>query len=135
MAGTAEDRAGTVLHQYEVGDVKRNRLAVDERVANAKSGIEAFFLGFLDVRFAGAHSVALLDEGGELGIVRRNFGGNRMVCRDGAERHAEDRIVSRRIDLEGVVPAFVLEADVRAFRTADPVLLHQSNTVRPALEL
>ena len=43
VRGTAEDRARAVVHQNEIGDVDRQRRAVDDRMLHAHAGVEPFF--------------------------------------------------------------------------------------------
>jgi hypothetical protein len=65
MGRAAEDRAGAVVHQDEVGDVDRQLPVVVEGVADAQARVEAALLGLLDLLLGRAEMLALLDEGGE----------------------------------------------------------------------
>ena len=49
VAGTAEDRAGAVLHQHEVGGIDRQRLARDQRMPGQQRQLVAELLGGLDL--------------------------------------------------------------------------------------
>ena len=98
----AEDRARAIFHQHEIRDIDRQRRAGPERVARAQAGVEALFLGGLEHRLARPHAVAFGDEGGEAGIAARQFLGERMVGREGAEGGAEQRIGPGGEDLEPV---------------------------------
>jgi hypothetical protein len=64
----AEDGAGAVFHQHEIGDVDRQLPVRVERVLRLEAGVEALLLGRLDLGLAGADALALGDEGGELRI-------------------------------------------------------------------
>ena len=132
MARAAEDRAGAVFHEHEVGDVDRQRGVVLERVADREAGIMAALLGALDGLLAGAHAVALGDERGQRRIARGELIGQRVVRRNRAERRAEDGVVARREDLEPVVAADHLEEHAQAFRAADPAFLHKPYAIGPA---
>ena len=83
--------------------------------------------------------LALGDEGGELGIFRGGRSGQRMVGRQRHELGAEQSVRPRGENLQ---LGFLVrrrrriehEADQQPFRAADPVLLHQLDLVRPAVE-
>ena len=61
-----------------------------------------------------------------------------MVCRHGDEGCAIQRIWAgcKHLDIRNAAGAAIaqFEAHARAFGPADPVLLHQPNTVRPAIK-
>ena len=83
--------------------------------------------------------VALLDEGRELRVLRGRRLRQRMVGRDRHELGAEQRVGPRGEDLELALAVrrrrrIEREADQQAFRAADPVLLHQPDFFRPAVE-
>ena len=135
----AEDGAGAVVHQDEVGDVDRQRPILVERVDSADAGVEALLLRRLQLGDGGAHVAALLAEGGErrVGLGRRL--GQRMVRRERHERGAEQRVGARRVDLDlrlalGRRLLVEREADQQAFGAADPVGLHQAHLLRPLVE-
>ena len=96
----AEDRAGAVIHQDEVGDVDRQRPIRIERMDGLDAGVEALLLGGLDDLLRGAVALALGDELGERRILRRRRRRQRMVRRDRHELGAEQRVVARGEDLE-----------------------------------
>ena len=100
MGRTAENGAGAVVHQHEIGHIDRQSLAVDQGLQGLQAGGEALLLGGFQRRFAGAHAVAFGDEVGQVGIVRGQFGGQRMIGGDGAERRAEQGVGPRRIDFQ-----------------------------------
>ena len=63
----------------------------------------------------------------------------RMIRRDRHELRAEQRVRPRRENLELALAVrrrrrIEREADQQAFRAADPVLLHQPDFFRPAVE-
>ena len=139
MRRAAEDGAGAVIHQDEVGDVDGELPVRVERMHRADAGIEAHLLGGVDRLLRGAHVVALRDEGGERGVLRRRRGRQRMIRRQRHELGAEQSVRPRGEDLQFALAAggrfgIEHEADQQAFRTADPVLLHQPDLVRPAVE-
>ena len=70
----AEDGAGAVIHEHEIGHVQRHFMPV-ERMDDFNAGIEAFFLGLFDGFFAGAGAFAIGDELGQFGIGCRQFCG------------------------------------------------------------
>ncbi len=83
--------------------------------------------------------MALLDEGGELRILRRRGSGERMIGRDRHELGAEQSVGARRENLQFALAVrhgrgIEREADQQAFGAADPVLLHQLHFVGPAVE-
>ena len=139
MRRAAEDGAGAVIHQDEVGDIDRQRPVRVERMHRLDAGVEAHLLGGVDGFLRRAHVVAVFDELGEVGIVLRHRGGQRMIRRQRHELGAEDGVRPRGEDLELALAAgrglgIEREADQQAFRTADPVLLHQPDLVRPTVE-
>ena len=135
MRRAAEDRAGAVLHQHEIGDIDRNTPALVERMHRLETGRIAALLGGLDDRLAGAHAVAFGDERGEIRVVLGEAQRQRMVRRERQERGAEQRVLPGREDLDALVLPGDREEDARAFRAADPVLLHQPHALRPAVEV
>ncbi len=62
MRRTAENRAGPVIHQHEIGDIDRQQPSVVEGVNDLEAGVEALFLRRLDRRDRRAHLVAFVDE-------------------------------------------------------------------------
>ncbi len=137
MRRAGEDRARAVVHQHEVRDIDRQRLSLDEGMARLEPGVEAHLVGRLDRFFRGTDAVAFADEVLQSGIVRREYLRQRVMRRERAEARAVERVGPRREDFElAVVARRVLEfeEDARAFRTADPVLLHQPDLFRPALQ-
>ena len=139
MRGTAENRAGAVFHQNEIGDIDRQGLAVDERVAHAQPGIEPDFFRLLDGGFRRAETAAFVDKGGQRLIALSQFAGQGMFGRDCAETGAEDRIRPGGVDFQPVRGDFRglpvhLERDAQPFRPADPVRLHQADFFWPAVQ-
>ena len=140
MRRAAEDGAGAVFHQDEVGDVDRQRPGRIERMHGADAGVEAHLLGGVDSFLRRADVLALFDEGGELRVFLRGRLRQRMVRRERHELGAEQGVWPRREDFQ---LAFAVrhrrrvehEADQQAFGAADPVFLHQPDLVRPAVEV
>ena len=96
----AEDGAGAVLHQNEIGDIDRQLPVGIERMHRPDAGVEAHLLGGVDRRLRGAHLLALLDEGGELRIFRSGGRGQRMIGRQRHELGAEQSVRPRGEDLQ-----------------------------------
>ena len=96
----AEDGAGAVVHQHEIGDVDRQRLAVAEGMGDREAGVVAHLLGGLDRLGAGAAAVALRDEGGEPGVLGGERARQRMVGRERDEARAEQRVGAGGEDLD-----------------------------------
>ena len=136
----AEDGAGAVVHEDEIGDVDRQLPRRVERVERRDAGVEAHLLGGIDLGLRGAAVPAFLDECGKLRILLCRRGGKRMIGRERHEFRAEQRVRPRGEDLE---LGFALrrrlrierEADQQPLGAADPVLLHQPHFLRPAFEL
>ena len=123
MRRTAEDRAGTIVHQHEIGDEHRQQDRRVERVDDAQAGVVAAFLGALDVGGRGARRAAFGDEIGQRRVGRGTLGGERMIGGEGSEARAEQRVGARGEDVERAA-ARDLERKPQPLRLADPVLLH-----------
>ena len=135
----AEDGAGAVFHQNEIGDVNGELPRRVERMQRLDAGVEAHLLGGVDRRLRGAHLLAVGDERRELGIFRRRGKAERMIGRQRHELGAEQSVRPRGENLQlaffiGRGGRIEHEAQRQAFRAADPVLLHQPDFFRPALE-
>ena len=135
----AEDRAGAVVHQDEVGDVDRQLPVRIERMDRLDAGVEALLLRGLDDLLRGAVALALGDEFGERRVLRGRRSGERMVGRDRHEPGAEQGVVARGEDLElalGVRRRLGIEREPhqQPFRAADPVALHDAHLLGPAVE-
>ena len=100
MRRAAEDGAGAVIHEDEIGDIDRQRPVRVERMHGADAGVVAQLLGRLDRLRGRAGAPALLDEGGERRIPRGGGAGERMVGRQRHEAGAEQRVGARRVDVE-----------------------------------
>ena len=108
-------------------------------MACADAGIEAKLLGGVDFGLRGAAMLALRDECGERRIVLRRRGGERMIRRQRHELGAEQRVRPGGEDFKLGLAArracrIEREANQQALGAADPVLLHQPDLVRPAVE-
>ena len=71
------------------------------------------------------------------GIARRHRGGQRMLRRERQERHAEQRVGTRGVDLDALearLPAVQQESQARALAAADPLRLHQPHALGPAIQ-
>ena len=81
MRRAAENRAGAVFHQHEIGDVDRHAPARVERMDRFERGAIAALFGGLDDRLAGAEPVAFGDELGERRVAGGEALGQRMMRR------------------------------------------------------
>ncbi len=131
---TAEDGAGAVLHQHEIGDEDRHPTGLVERMHRLEPGRKAALFRCLDDRFAGAQAIAFGDEGCEVGVALSQTQCQRMVWRYREKRSPVERILPRREDLDALALAHKVEKDARALRAPDPVFLHQADAVGPAFE-
>ena len=59
----AENRAGAIVHQHEIGDIDRQPQPLDERMLGDQTGAIPPFFRLFDRRLAGAERPAFLDEG------------------------------------------------------------------------
>ncbi len=138
MRGAAEDGAGAVIHEHEIGDPDRDAPIGVERMAHGQAGGEAALLGRLDGGGCGSEAAALRDEGGGVRIL---FGqGKRygVLGRQGHEGHAEERVGAGGIDLnlgDALGGLGEREAHAGALAPADPIGLHKAHTLRPAVHL
>ncbi len=135
----AEDGAGAIVHQHEIGNVDRELGRLLERMSDLQPGVIAFLLGALDVLGRRAHAMAFVDEFLQRLVLLRQFCCQRMIGRDGEKRHAEDGVRPGGEHLQLLEAfrqclAFDSEAHQQAFGFADPVALHQPHLVRPAIE-
>ena len=138
MGRTAENRAGAVFHEHEIGHIDGYLAALQEGMLGHQRGPVAFLLGPLHGFLAGPHAVAFGDEGSQGGIIGGAFLGQGMVGRQGAEGGAEDRVVAGGEDLETVAAQArrvgQVEPHTQALGAPDPVLLHEPHPVGPALQ-
>ena len=139
MRRAAENGAGAVVHQNKVRHIDRQLPVRIERMQRADAGIEAELLGGVDVGLRGAAMPALVDEGGELRIFLRCRRRERMIGRHRHELGAKQGVRPRGEDFQlafAVRCGFRIEREThqQAFRAADPVLLHQPDFFRPAVE-
>ena len=128
------DRAGAVLHQHVVGDVHRQRLAVDgvgdgapERHARLRlAGVAAQLL------VGGQRAVDVVGDCVLLTRPLRQAQDVGVLGRHDEERRTEQRVRPRRehrvVDLQLVAG----EDDLRALRAPDPVALHRLDVLGPA---
>ncbi len=130
----AENGAGAVFHQHEIGDIDRHLPRRIERVDGLERGAVAALLGRLDDGFAGAEPVAFGDELGEPRVVRGEALCQRMVRRQRQERGAVERVGAGREHLDRRVLPGNPEQHAGALGAADPVLLHQPDALGPAVE-
>ena len=138
MRRAAEDGAGAVFHQNEIGDQHGKLAAVDHRVSHPQSGVEALLLLRLQLGCAGAVMMALVDERGSAGIFLGDGFRQWMIRGDGDEARAVERIRAGGEHLDQVMTvrcaADRLEPDEQPLGAPDPVGLHQPDLLGPALE-
>ena len=79
VRGAAEDRAGAVFHQHEIGDVNRQLFPVDKRMQGANAGFITQLFSGLDRNFAGPQALAFGDECCGLGVGFRDGQRQRVV--------------------------------------------------------
>jgi hypothetical protein len=121
-------RAGAVVHQHEVGDVDRQRLAGD-RVQRAQAGVHAalglgFQLGFGDAAVA-EFSMKAASAGSRFAALRqRMFGG------DADEGDAHQRVGARGEHRQRRRRCRRRERELQAFAAPDPVALHRASPRR-----
>ena len=127
MAGAAEDRAGAVIHQHEVGDIERQKpVRIAERMARFDAGVVALLFGLLDVPGAGARAPALLDETPQLGsrsASARASGWSADMAQNDAPKRVSWRVVksSMRLIADAVRHVGQLEPHAHALGAPDPV--------------
>ncbi len=144
----AHHRAVAVAHEDVVGDPHLDRL-VGQRVGDEEAGGQALLvvalrLALRRLDLAGA-ALGLLarpapDRLGERRVAGGRVARQRMLGRDGAERHAHDRVGARGedeqlavLDRPSVGAADVVqEGEAHAVALADPVLLHRLDALGPA---
>ncbi len=68
------------------------------------------------------------------GFSAATCGGDRVFGRDGQEGHAEQGVGAGGVDLDRLRAAVQAEDHPRAFRSADPVGLHEADAFGPAVE-
>ena len=138
MAGAAEDGAGAVFHQHEVGGIDRHGLVRHQRMPGEQRQLVADLLRGLDLGRGGAGLAAFGDEALQARIRFGQFGDQRMLGRQRREGSAIERVGPRGEDfqLAAICTRQVgeLPEDARAAALADPVGLHQAHLLRPALE-
>jgi hypothetical protein len=138
MRRAAEDGAGAVVHQHEVGDVDRQRPARVDRMLRADAGVEAELLGLLDASCAVPMRRHSSMKAASFRHSSRPRPWRADDRRDRHEARAEQRVRPRREDLEFVrCPGAVLPTSSK--RSAGPrsgrsSSLHQAHLVRPAVE-
>ena len=138
-ARTAEDRAGAVFHQHEIGDPHREGHVLQERVPHPQPGVVALLLRRFD------HRLATCPCGGIRRRTRRPSGRAppprptadaparapgttcRTACRDAWYRPRRPRC--RAVGLPSSS-----EGQPRALAAADPLRLHQPHALGPAIQ-
>jgi hypothetical protein len=152
VSGASEDRAGAVFHQDEVGDVYRQLPGRIERMHGLDAGIEALLFSGVDHLLRGALTLNVGDKFREFWIGLGSRDRQRMIRCDRHELGTEQRIGTRgenfqvpEITQEQISVSFdlcrrvalsrQLETNEQAFRAADPIVLHEPDFLRPAIQL
>ena len=139
MRRAAEDGAGAVFHQHEIGDIDRQLPARIEGMDRLQAGVVALLLHGLQGFGRRRRLAAFLDERRSPGSVwpasspaRGWSGGDRHEggAEQGVGPGGEDLLSAPSTDFE---PASLKKARA-PFGAADPVLLHQPHLGRPALQ-
>ena len=133
MRRTAEYRAGAVTHEHEIRHIDRQFPRRIEGMRGRQTRVVSHLLGSLDGGFCGSDTPAFRDEGNQLRIAFRQFLRKRMIRRQRDEARTEQRIGpgGEHFDFGAVRQ---IEREAHAFRTSDPVLLHELNFFRPPLQ-
>ena len=79
MRGTAENRAGAVLHQNKIGDIDRHMPALIEYMLRLEAGVVAELFGGFNRDFGCAAAVAFGNKARKLRIFFRQFCRERMI--------------------------------------------------------
>ena len=137
MGRAAEDRAGAVIHQDEVGDIDGQFGGGIKRVTHAQAGVMPELLGLFDGLGGGAALSAFGTEGRYGVVLGFQFLGDGMIRRDADETCAQKRVGAGRVDFDAVVTADRIhqtEGELQAARLADPVFLHQAHLGGPIIK-
>ena len=139
MRRAAEDGARAVVHQHEVGDPDRQGPAGQKGMVDGEAGVMAALLRLLDGGLRRRAALAVLDEGGGLGVGLGRQRRERVVGGDGQEACAEQGVGTGGVDLQSLSEPFRRgvgkgELQTQAPGPADPVFLHQPHLVRPAVQ-
>ena len=139
MGGAAENGAGSIFHEHEVGDVDRYLPIGIEGMGDAHAGVETLLLGCLQRGHRSAHAPTLGDEGRELRISLGHLGRQRMIRGHRHEAGAKERVRAGGVDLKlGLARRrrcrIDSEPNQKPLGAPNPVLLHQPNLFRPAIE-
>jgi len=131
VRGDAENRAGAVIHEDEVGHIYRY-FASQQRVRGFKARIEAELFGLFDGDFGGAAGLARGKKFFEFGFIAREFLTHGMVGRQRHEGCAEERVGARGEDFDLFFGADDVPFELQALGFSDPVFLHDADFFRPA---
>ena len=137
MGGAAEDRAGAIVHQDEIGDVDGQFPRGVKGVAHAQPGVKAQLLGLFDGLLGGAALAGQRAERGDIGVGGFKRLGNRVVGRDADETCAHQRVGAGGIDLHlgmAMRRGHHVEGELQPARTADPIGLHRLDLGGPVIK-
>ena len=134
------NRAFAITHQHIVGDPHRDKLA-GEGVHHMQAGRQTFLLHGGDIRLHGAAASTLVDEGLQRRILRSRSECERMLGGYRHEGHTEEGVDARREYFERSIACHQRarivgkrETNLGAFAATDPVGLHRTHALRPAVE-
>ena len=136
MGRHRHDCAGTVLHEYEVGDVHGNGL-VRRRIRHVGTSEAALLFIVLGAAARFVLVAHLKHELGHLLVTVRALGklqGERMLGSQTHERHPEKGVRSRGKHIDGFESrhrSLEGKCDSRPAALADPVPLHEQYLIRP----
>ena len=134
MRRAAENGAGAIIHQHEIGDIDRQVPTGIERMFDRQIGIEAHFFGGFEFGCGRPAAFALGDEI----LQRRGIFGERlrqrMVGRNRDKACAIQRIRTRGEHIDSIMSARQVKGQLQPFGLADPVFLHQPHLVGPFVE-
>ena len=134
MRRATEHRARAIIHQHEIGDIKRQFDAIIKRMLQPDAGIEAQLFLRLDLRRGGAALLAQRDEIRRCGVSCGQTLGNRVIGGDRDKAGPENRIWPGGENFHLGRAVYAVETELQALRLADPVFLHQPDLFRPAIQ-
>ena len=137
MRGHAEDRAGAVLHQDEIGDVDRQLPGGVERVTRREAGVEAELLGLFQRLLGGAAAPRLGAEFRHIRALGLEPPCKRVIRRQRDEGRAHQRVGPGGVDLDAVMALGAVgeaKGELQPARPPDPVFLHGADLGGPVVE-
>ena len=141
MRRHTHDRAIAITHQHIVTDPQSHLLA-GQRMCHLQARVHTDLVLQRQLGFRRATRFAFLDECSQCRIANGSMQRQRMLGRDRAKRHAHDGVGTRGEHIHAAVlnqltrrvPDVVREGEANTFGFANPVFLHQTHFVRPAVQ-